>query len=394
MNKEEILKRLQEIIDLLNDENAEDVDTEALEEESRQLNEKLKEINKMEERKRVANGINNGTVIANNVTPTTEESRHYTNTLEYRKAFKDYVLLGKESAELRENQTTMTTDIGAVIPNTIVEKIYEKITNYGKIFAKVTKTNIKGGVTVPTSTVKPVATWVSEGKVADKQKKSTGTILFAYNKLQVRVAISLEADTVSLEVFENTVVDNCYEAIIVALEKSVFVGTGVGQPTGIITGATAKKIDAVTYETLCEIEGEVDEAYDETAEHYMTKKNYFTNVVGLVDSNGQPIARTSVGLDGKPEYSILGRKVNFVPADYLGGKFDVIVDLADYIINSNMQLTMKKYFDEDTDEWINKCTMICDGKLASDQSRTVVEIETGTDDTGGNDDGSEQLETA
>ena len=122
MNKEEILKRLQEIIDLLNDENAEDVDTEALEEESRQLNEKLKEINKMEERKRVANGINNGTVIANNVTPTTEESRHYTNTLEYRKAFKDYVLLGKESAELRENQTTMTTDIGAVIPNTIVEQ--------------------------------------------------------------------------------------------------------------------------------------------------------------------------------------------------------------------------------------------------------------------------------
>lgn len=376
MNKEEILKRLQEIIDLLNDENNEDVDTEALQEESRQLNEKLKEINKMEERKRVANGINNGTVIANNVTPNAEEERHYTDTLQYRKAFKDYVLSGKESAELRENQTTKTTDIGAVIPNTIINKIYEKIANYGKIFAKVTKTNIKGGVTVPTSTVKPVANWVAEGSVADKQKKSTGTIIFAYNKLQVRVAISLEADTVSLEVFEKTVVDNCYEAIIVALEKSIFVGTGTGQPKGVIVGATAKEISKVSYATLCEIEGEVDEAYDETAEHYMTKKNYFTNVVGLVDTNGQPIARTSVGIDGKPEYSILGRKVNFVPADYLGGKFDVIVDLSDYIINSNMQLTMKKYFDEDTDEWVNKCTMICDGKLVSDQSRTVVEIKT------------------
>lgn len=377
MNKDEILKRLQEIIDLLNDENstADEDETKALEEEARSLTEKLKEIKKVESRKSIANAINTGMNVATNVTPKVEnEERHFTDTLEYRNAFKNYVLSGKESPELRENQTTHTTDIGAVIPNTITNKIYEKIEKYGKIFAKITKTNIKGGVSVPTSSVKPVATWVSEGKVADTQKKTTGSVIFAYNKLQVRVAISLEAELVSLEVFEKTVVDNCYEAIIVALEKSVFVGTGEGQPKGIIIGAEALPINEVTYETMCEIEGGVDEAYDETAEHYMTKKNYFEKVVGLVDKNGQPIARTSVGLDGKPEYAILGRKVNFVPADYLNGKFDVIVDLADFVCNSNMQLTMKKYFDEDTDQWVNKCTMICDGKLVSDQSRTVVEL--------------------
>jgi len=377
MNKDEILKRLQEIIDLLNDENstADEDETKALEEEARSLTEKLKEIKKVESRKSIANAINTGMNVATNVTPKVEnEERHFTDTLEYRNAFKNYVLSGKESPELRENQTTHTTDIGAVIPNTITNKIYEKIEKYGKIFAKITKTNIKGGVSVPTSSVKPVATWVSEGKVADTQKKTTGNVIFAYNKLQVRVAISLEAELVSLEVFEKTVVDNCYEAIIVALEKSVFVGTGEGQPKGIIVDAEALPINEVSYETMCQIEGGVDEAYDETAEHYMTKKNYFEKVVGLVDQNGQPIARTSVGLDGKPEYAILGRKVNFVPADYLNGKFDVIVDLADFVCNSNMQLTMKKYFDEDTDQWVNKCTMICDGKLVSDQSRTVVEL--------------------
>jgi len=30
----------------------------------------------------------------------------------------------------------------------------------------------------------------------------------------------------------------------------------------------------------------------------------------------------------------------------------LIVKLEDYVINSNLQMTMKKYFDEGTDEWI------------------------------------------
>lgn len=374
MTIEEIKKKLQEIIDKLNDENNTD-DAETLEEEARQLTEQLKKLQGMEERKSIASQINNGMNIATNVTPSIEgETRDVTSTLQYRNAFKNYVLTGKVDAELRANETTMTTDIGAVIPSTIMNKIYEKIETYGKIYAKVTKTNFKGGLSIPTSSLKPTATWVSEGSVADKQKKTTGSVIFAYNKLQVRVAISLEADTVSLDIFEKTVVDNCYEAIIVALEKSVFAGSGEGQPKGITVEVEAKTVAKIDYATLCEIEGDVPEAYDGKAEHYMTKKNYFTKVVGLVDVDGQPIARTSVGIDGKPAYTILGRPVNFVSEDALNGNFDVVGDLSDYVINSNMSLTMKKYFDEDTDEWINKCTLICDGKLASNQSFQVIKL--------------------
>ena len=374
MTIEEIKKKLQEIIDKLNDENNTD-DAEALQEEARQLTEQLKKLQGMEERKNIASQINNGMNVATNVTPSIEgETRDVTSTLQYRNAFKNYVLTGKVDAELRASETTMTTDIGAVIPSTIMNKIYEKIETYGKIYAKVTKTNFKGGLSIPTSSLKPTATWVSEGSVADKQKKTTGSVIFAYNKLQVRVAISLEADTVSLDNFEKTVVDNCYEAIIVALEKSVFAGSGEGQPKGITVEVEAKTVAEINYATLCEIEGDVPEAYDGKAEHYMTKKNYFTKVVGLVDQDGQPIARTSVGIDGKPAYTILGRPVNFVSEDALNGNFDVIGDLSDYVINSNMSLTMKKYFDEDTYEWINKCTLICDGKLASSQSFQVIKL--------------------
>ena len=373
----EVDASLNEIIAKLEDDNNEE-DTEELEEESRsllakkdELSETLKKLERKEERKSMAEKINNGLEVATNVTPVAkEETRNVYSTLEYRQAFMDFVLTGKE---MRGNATTKTTDIGSVIPTTIMNKIYEEIKKYGKVYEKITKTNFKGGLSIPTSSAKPTASWKAEGSVADKQKKGTSSIVFGYYKLQVRVAISLEAETVSLEVFEQTVADNITEAMIVALEKAVFVGTGSGQPKGIITDVEATEVQAIDYEELVDIEAGVDEAYEDTAEYYMSKAS-FADVIGLVDDDGQPIARTSLGLDGKPEKSILGRKVNIVPADYLGGKWAVIADLKDYILNSNLQMTFKKYFDEDTDEFIQKCTLIADGKLASEQSVTVIEV--------------------
>jgi len=374
MSIDDIKKRLQEIVDALNDPENTD-DTEALKDESRKLTDDLKKLQREEERKNMANDINNGIADAKNITPAKkEETRDYTSTLEYRNAFMKYVLTGKETEELRASETTKTTDIGAVIPSNIMNKIYEKLETIGKIYAKVTKTNFKGGVTVPTSSLKPTAVWVAEGSVADTSKKTVTGIVFAYHKLQVRVAISLEADTVALATFETAVENNCSEAMVKAVEKAIFLGTGSGEPTGIATKVTATTITAVDYATLSGIEGNVPEAYDDSAEYYMTKKNYFDKVIALVDANKQPIARVSVGIDGKPAYNILGRPVTFVPAEYLGDNLLVVGDLSDYILNSNLQLTMKKYYDDNTDEWINKATLLADGNLASDQSFQVIKL--------------------
>lgn len=371
----EVDASLNEIIAKLEDDNNEE-DTEELEEESRsllakkdELSEKLKKLERKEERKTMAEKINNGQNVATNVTPVAEsESRGIYSSLEYRQAFMDYVLTGKE---MRTDYTTKTTDIGTVIPTTIMNKIFEQKNIYGKVLDKVTKTNFKGGLSIPTSSAKPTAEWKAEGSVSAKQKKATSSITFGYYKLQVRVTVSLEAETVSLEVFEQTVADNITEAMVVALETAIFIGSGSGQPKGIITDVSATNFSTLDYEKVAEIEGSVDEAYDDTAEYYMTKAN-FAKYIGLVDDNGQPVARTSIGIDGKPERQILGRKVNVVPASYLNGKFAVIGDLSDYILNSNLQMTFKKYFDEDTDEFINKCTMIADGKLATKQSFIVL----------------------
>ncbi len=379
MTIEEIKKRLQEIVDALEDENSE-ADTEALEEESRNLTAELKRLEGLESRKSIAQKINDGALSINNVTPVKEErdEGNVYSTMEYRKAFMKYVLSGEKSAELRADATTKTTDIGSVIPTTIMNKIYEKIENFGKIYSKITKTNFKGGLSIPTSSLKPSASWVAEGSTSDKQKKPTGDVVFAYYKLQCKVAITLEAGTVSLEIFEDTVAKNITEAMVKALEIAVFQGTGVKQPTGIETEVEATEIETVDYATLVNIESNVDEAYDDTAEYYMTKKDFLTKVIGLVDSNKQPIARVNIGIDGKPAPVLFGRPVNYTPAEVLGNVFAVVGDLADYVMNSNYQMTMKKYIDEGTDEEVSKCTLIADGKLASKQSFQVVTIKATT----------------
>lgn len=380
--KEELKKidtSLNDIITKLEDENNEE-DTETLEEESRSLLDKkdklsaeLKKLEEREERKNMAKNINDGLNVATNVTPVANngEVRNYNETLEYRQAFKDYVLKG---VEMRADAVTKTTDIGAVIPTSIMNKVYEKIETLGKVYAKITKTAFKGGLAVPTSSLKPTATWVAEGTGSEKQKKTFGSVTFAYYKLQCKVAVTLEADTVSLEIFEDTLAKNIAEAMVKAIELAVFQGTGSGQPKGVCVEVTATQINAVDYATLVGIEGNVPEAYDSSAEYYMTKSDFYTKIIGMVDNAKQPIARVNVGIDGKPAPALFGRNVNFVPSEYLNGNLLVVGDLSDYILNSNLQITMKKYVDEDTDDTIHKATMLADGKLASKDSFQVIKV--------------------
>lgn len=303
-------------------------------------------------------------------------------TVEYRTAFMNYVTRGERSdiLEFRADATTGVGDIGAVIPTTILNRIVEKLKDYGMIWSRVTKTSMQGGVEIPVANAKPVATWVNAGTMSDKQKKVVnGTISFSYHKLQCRVAVELVAGTVAMPVFEQTISDNIYEAMIVALEQAIISGSGVGQPLGIINDSAipANQIidvsveDIAKYDTWTELIAKVPRKYRNRATIIMADADWNKYILGMTDNNGQPIARVNYGIDGTQQERLLGKEV--IPVeDYLpsiddaapGDVFAIICNLSDYMINSNMQMTFKRYFNEDTDEWISKSTMICDGKLA------------------------------
>lgn len=391
---EEINKRKTEIRSLLEGEDP--VDLDALENELRELNEQQQAIEKRQRLLSEAQAINNGTQPAGE-TRTIEtfnagaqeqrEAEVGTGSMEYRKAFMDLVLRGKKSdvLETREAGTTATGDIGTVIPQTIINRIIEKMTASGMIYSRIFRSNIRGGVSIPTSNIKPVATWQDEGTVAGKQKKTTGNISFTYNKLQCRVAVTLEADTAALDIFESTIVNNVYEAMIVAIEKAVVAGTGTKQPLGIVNdpkvtnSISVVEADLKKYDKWTEIISKLPLSAEGKVALIMTKTDWDKNILGMVDTTGQPIARVNYGLDGRPQRRLLGYEV-IVVEDYLptftgatdGATFAFFADLQDYVLNSNLQFLYKKYFDEDTDEWVHKTTLIADGKLADAQNVLLI----------------------
>lgn len=304
-------------------------------------------------------------------------------TLEYRRAFMAYALRGTEiPAEFRADAVTKTSDVGAVIPTTVLNRIVEKMEAVGMILPLVTRTAYKGGVSIPTSSAKPVASWVAEGAGSDKQKKATGNITFAYHKLRCAVAVSLETDTMALSAFEATLINNVVEAMTKAVEQAIISGTGSGQPKGILaeTAVSGQALTSVTptYADLVNAEGALPQAYENGAVWCMSKKT-FMQYAGMVDEVGQPIGRVNYGIGGKPERVLLGRPViccdyvtSFSSAMAADTVFAFLFNFKDYVLNTNLNMTVKKYEDNDTDDMVTKAIMLVDGKVVDKNSLVTI----------------------
>lgn len=311
--------------------------------------------------------------------------------LEYRKQFMNYVLTGTPIRMSNSPETTVTTDVGAVIPQTVLNKIVEKIEKVGNILNLVTRTYYKGGVVVPTSSAKPTASWAAERGTTDTQKKALGSVTFAYNKLKVQVAVSLEVENVTLDIFEQTLIRQVSEAMARALDAAIINGRGTTtyhEPLGIlaetpVSGQTVEVTEgnALAYSDLIAMEADLPEGYDD-AIYVMNKKTFVSQVLGMTDTNKQPIARVDSGIDGKPAYTLFGRHVEFtsqLPA-YTGGTVaaDTVVAflfrMEDYMLNTNLQPTISKYTDQATDDEITKCIMLADGKVVDKNSLVTLTI--------------------
>lgn len=304
-------------------------------------------------------------------------------SFEYRKAFMNYVTKGTPIPTQYVNAVTETSDVSPVIPTTTLNRIVEELETESELLTLVTRTSYKGGLTIPTSDVKPTASWVAEGAGSTLQKSGVnGTITFAYHKLRVAVAMTLEVETMSLSAFESKFVRDVARAMNKALTAAIVSGNGTGKPKGIlaetpVSGQALQLASGTTlsYQTLVDMESALPTAYENGAYYFMTKKT-FMQFVGMTDDNGQPIARVNYGIGGKPERVLLGRGVKLLD-DYMSSyaatqSADTIIAFIfrpeDYTLNTNLNITVKTYEDNDTDDKITKAVMLVDGKVVDKHS--------------------------
>ncbi len=307
-------------------------------------------------------------------------------TIEYRTAFMKFIKTGKVSdalkiGESRADATTLTSDISYAIPSTIQNKVITELISYGGIYAKITKSNIKGGVSVPIGSFDITATWVGDGQTSETKKVSTsGSVSFNYYLLEARVGTSLIASVTQLDVFESIMVERLVAAVVIAIEKAVFLGTGVNQPIGILTDVrvpASNKLTValadLTFDKWQSNRNKLKTPYRKNPKNafYCAQDTFDKYMFGLKDNNGQPIARVTSGIDGEPNYRFLGREVVIVEDDVLpsfddaaaSAPFLVYGNLEQWVLNSNMAMTYDKVRDKLKNRIVDMVQTIADGKL-------------------------------
>ncbi len=331
-------------------------------------------------------------------TETRSEVEDLYGSLEYRKAFYNYVVRGIDNPILhRQDSSTVKANVTSVIvPTTITSKLFTKNELAGNLFDRVTKTNYAPGIAVPKSSFKPTLAWVAENGKSDRQSTSTGSVTFNGYKGEIRVSISLEVSVMTLEAFESGLTDKILEACRLGFDAAIVSGTGSGQPKGVLTDGTysgntanAYTLNNATVSSYAEwikIWAKLPESYKMKAALHINAVDWYSYIFGMKDSNNKVVALETTGFGGAPIRTFMGRPVILLEDQGLSA-FDSITGSAtkskstafayffadeDYVFNSNLALRVKKYTDEDTDEEIIKATIIADGKAVETKSLVIV----------------------
>lgn len=288
---------------------------------------------------------------------------------------------GQRPAYLRADQfTTVASDVPNYVPTHMMNDILEKSEDYGRIWPMLTKTNVQGGVEYPTGSFEPTASWVTETAPSEDQKLVDGDpISFSYYMLECKLAQSFLSSATTIEAFQRKFPEAALKAVIKKLEEGYLNGTGTGQMTGILKDSripSENKI-ALTADDISGWEGWHKKVKAKMKVEYrngifiMNQATFDAYIDGMVDANGQPVARCNYGLNGEETYRFMGRQVLIVGDSFMksfddgsnGDAFALFTKPSDYAVNSNMAMRAVRWTDEDNNLYKNKVQTIVDGKI-------------------------------
>lgn len=321
-----------------------------------------------------------------------ERKEDFFESMEYRSAFMKYVQNGTPIT--RNGEAISTTETGAAIPLTIMREVINTVRKrYGNLYAKVRKTNIKGGVDYPVGALEADFKWITEETVSPRQKTDKlGTVSFKYNTAEIRIAQTFLANLLTLESFETEITKVIAIAYVKAMDFGIVNGSGNGQMLGILNDASVTSLSGHTIQmTANDINdwkawrtkffAKIPLGY-RSGEFIFPVSTVDAYLETMSDANGNPVFRQATGLevnDGDamdPNGRFFGRRISLVEPDIIpdfdtasaGDVIGIFWNPEDYAINENFGFTMRRYFDEETNEWVDKALVVVDGKVLNPYS--------------------------
>ena len=313
-------------------------------------------------------------------------------TMEYRQAFMQYAQTGREipvNLYQRDGMAANTNTLGATIPTTVLNEFINEIRLvYGNLYSKVRKLNIPGAVKVPIAELQATFKWVTEDTVAPREDggKINDFVEFSYNMAEIRVAQTLLSSIVTIDLFEREIVRIMMIAYMQAMDTGIVKGTGNGQMLGILNDPRVLATGNVVTMTAAEFSNwtawrkkffaKLPLGY-RAGEFIFPLATVDAYLETMADANNNPIFRQATGLevnDGdsrNPNGRFFGRDISLVEPDIItdfdnassGDVVGIFWQPQEYAINTNMAFGMRRWFDEDRNEWVNKMLTIVDGKV-------------------------------
>lgn len=351
-----------------------------------------------------AQTMNAGIVASFSATPVPTQARSNENpyeSMEYREAFKAYIqrsvpipadLVARCNAfrdslpaELRAGVAITTADSGAAIPITVMRDVINTIRKrYGNLYNKVRKTSIPGGVEYPIGALQAQFKWISESAVSPRQKTDKlGSIQFSYHTAEIRVAQSFLSQLLTVTDFEAKLTELIAVAYLQAMDYAIVNGNGKGMPLGILNDTRVTKSITLSAADISNWQAWQEKFFAKLPLGYREGDFIFplSTVDGklktMADANGNPIFRQATGLevnDGDsrdPNGRFFGRTISLVEPDILadfdtanaGDVIGIFWQPEEYAMNENFGFTMRRYFDEEANEWVDKALVVVDGKV-------------------------------
>ena len=305
-------------------------------------------------------------------------------SMEYRQAFMAYVQKGTP-IEARAGVAASTADTGAAIPLTVMREVINTVRKrYGNLYRKVRKLNVQGGVQFPVGALQATFKWINEKTVSPRQNiGALGKVSFAYHTAEIRIAQTFLSSIVTLEAFEAKISEIIAIAYLQAMDVAIVKGTGDGMPLGIINDARVTNYVEMKAADMGDWTAWRKNFFAELPLGYRAGEFIFpmstveTYLETMADANNNPIFRQATGLevnDGdaqNPNGRFFGREISLVESDILpdfdtandGDVIGIYWQPDEYAINENFGFTMRRYFDEETNEWVDKALVVVDGKV-------------------------------
>lgn len=373
MNRlQEILARKQEIRSLL--EGDQEVDVKAIENELRELQE---EEAKIIEKRKIAEGIQLGTVETRTIVKPIDEGNAASEirnmkwndaieTEEYRSAWAKDMMGATLTSEERETLdrvneeyrafTHNTENTQILVPKTVAAGIWKRAEEQYPLWADVRKLRVSGNLTMIKSDGNGInGKWYDEEDTVDTDQLGFGQIDLTGCELAKAIQVTWKLRKMALPEFEAYIIREIGDRMGISLSTAVYVGKGkpgVGdtfkpEPRGIKTVlkaesntpqiATYAEADGVVFKDLTGLMALLHSSYVNGSTIYANNSTIWNTLANIVDGQGRPMFIADIQSGGVGR--ILGRSIK-PDAAIPEGEILIGNVSSGYLANINEDITM------------------------------------------------------